>query len=241
MDASIQGKPNPDYVTSMHNVMVKSFSPYMIYKTKDPTSQTNIQFEIPRTLKESNTRMLTKDYTIYFEVQVEEMRGEEPVIGIGLSPLGMTYGPTAKTSTGMVGWFFNSIGYHSDDGYIIDGNLDEFVKNLPEKKAPQYGKGDIVGCSWNTVTGDVFFTWNGKKVDQITGCKNLWSRKYDTTKHPFVACVTALEYAEFSVNMGLDVVNRPFKFTEYNVCKELAWRGNLDWGKNFDTVIMTTQ
>ena len=54
-----------------------------------------------------------------------------------------------------------------DDGHVIDGDVEEFAKNPPSVTAPPYGVGDVIGAAWNTTTGEIFFTHNGVKIDQL--------------------------------------------------------------------------
>jgi len=198
---------NPDNVTSMLNTRVKSFpsdnSPYTVYTAKDPTHALDIQFEDPKFLNIPRKRM----DLIYFEVTLVESKEEFPAFGVGFGPLGIRYG----APQGMVGWFNDSIGYHGDDGNIIPGNVQEFAQNVPEIKAPQYGKGSVIGASWNITTGEVSYLLNGRRVDTYSPCKNSWIKKYDSKK-PMVACVTSEpdQGVDFAVNNGVDLKHRPF-------------------------------
>ena len=53
------------------------------------------------------------------------------------------------------GWERNSIGWHGDDGHIFRDS------GMGTAYGPKYGTGDIVGCCWNRITGDVYFTKQG--------------------------------------------------------------------------------
>ena len=37
----------------------------------------------------------------------------------------------------------------------------------PAVTAPTYGKGAVVGAAWNLTTGNIFFTLNGKKINEV--------------------------------------------------------------------------
>ena len=65
----------------------------------------------------------------------------------------------------MVGWSENSIGYHSDDGCLYDGEGDGM--EYGEAYGMNVHDNNIVGCGFNLKTKEVFFTFNGKKYQTI--------------------------------------------------------------------------
>ena len=54
----------------------------------------------------------------------------------------------------------NSYGYHGDDGTI---RHDDDGRSKPN--APTFTTGDVIGCCFNLVEKQIFFTKNGKKLD----------------------------------------------------------------------------
>lgn len=58
------------------------------------------------------------------------------------------------------GWSSETFGYHGDDGKIF-----HFTGMGKEWTGTAYAVGDTVGCGWQPVTGDVFFTLNGRFID----------------------------------------------------------------------------
>ena len=57
----------------------------------------------------------------------------------------------------MVGWYQNSVGYHSDNGEIYNNRL----SSSKISKNGAYGKGDIVGCGVSDKYKAIYFTRNG--------------------------------------------------------------------------------
>ena len=56
------------------------------------------------------------------------------------------------------GWNKNSYGYHGDDGTMwASGSIKTY--------GPTFTTGDVIGCCFNLVEKQIFFTKNGKKID----------------------------------------------------------------------------
>ena len=52
----------------------------------------------------------------------------------------------------------NSYGYHGDDGTM-------WASGSKEKEGPTFTTGDVIGCCFNLIEKQIFFTKNGKKLD----------------------------------------------------------------------------
>lgn len=97
-----------------------------------------------------------------------------------------------------------------DDGKKFCHKLDA---GLGQAYGPTYGKNDVVGCGWDTATGNVFFTKNGRNLG------NAYTKAFNK----FCPCVGIHSYgAKIHVNFG----QKPFKFnadnfTTYNVKERL--------------------
>eukprot|EP00166_Cyanidium_caldarium_P001983 ctg_2058.g522 len=83
----------------------------------------------------------------YYEMKVIDS-GAQGFIGLGLCA-----GDVQLDR--LPGWERNSIGWHGDDGHIFRDS------GMGTAYGPKYGTGDIVGCCWNRITGDVYFTKQG--------------------------------------------------------------------------------
>ena len=75
------------------------------------------------------------------------------ILGIGFSNLNVKLNR-------FPGWDKNSYGYHGDDGTI---RHDDDGRSKPN--APTFTTGDVIGCCFNLVEKQIFFTKNGKKLD----------------------------------------------------------------------------
>ena len=56
------------------------------------------------------------------------------------------------------GWDKNSYGYHGDDGHI-------YAAGSKKTFGQTFTTGDVIGCCFNLVEKQIFFTKNGKKLD----------------------------------------------------------------------------
>ena len=56
------------------------------------------------------------------------------------------------------GWDKNSYGYHGDDGTI-------WAAGSKKTFGPTFTTGDVIGCCFNLVEKQIFFTKNGKNLD----------------------------------------------------------------------------
>ncbi|KAL7715887.1 B30.2/SPRY domain-containing protein [Entamoeba marina] len=102
-----------------------------------------------------------------------------------------------------VGWDNNSIGYHSDDGYLFEGSYNG------KKYGKAYGiknETNVIGCGFIKKLHTVFFTCNGKKL------RNSKMRFSDG----YVALAIA-KMNKIEVNYG----ETPFKFNLVGAIKKL--------------------
>lgn len=84
----------------------------------------------------------------YFEIQVLSQGTH------GMVTLGMT---SAKYDTNAhPGWYPHSFALHGDDGQVF------FSVGAGNIWGPRFSEGDIVGCGFNAVTQEIWFTHNGK-------------------------------------------------------------------------------
>ena len=73
------------------------------------------------------------------------------ILGIGFSNLNVKLNR-------LPGWDKNSYGYHGDYGLI-------WAAGSKKKYEPAFTTGDVIGCCFNLVEKQIFFTKNGKKLD----------------------------------------------------------------------------
>ncbi|CAD6949350.1 unnamed protein product [Tilletia controversa] len=99
------------------------------------------------------------------------------------------------------GWSKFSIGYFSQDGFKCH--------NYPftaQSYGPSYVQGDVIGVGYRPRTGTVFFTRNGRKLEDAFVGLN---------RHNYFPCIGADGSAELHVNLG----QAGFVFIEANVKK----------------------
>ena len=95
-----------------------------------------------------------------------------------------------------LGWRIYSIGYHGDDGFIFDNGCEnEFETKLPYSDKIECK--NIVGCGFDKLKREFFFTFNGKLVKSI-------KTDYSTIS----AAITITKMTEIIINDG----QKPFKF-----------------------------
>ncbi|EKE39165.1 SPRY domain containing protein [Entamoeba nuttalli P19] len=123
---------------------------------------------------------------------------EIEVYGYCLLSLGLCYDQNCifNFDEQHVGWSEGSIGYHSDDGYIYNGDSNG------NPYGPAYGTQknghNIIGCGYDTISKSVFFTFNGEKLKSI---------KMDDTI-PISAVIVVEMFNKITINYG----DTPFKF-----------------------------
>merc|ERR1712150_54412 len=86
----------------------------------------------------------------YYEVKLIHLQQCHKIFGIGCAPKRFNC-----TADQMVGWYENSIGYHSDDGRIFNNS------GSGGDNASTYGNNDVVGCGMSTEYKVIYFTRNG--------------------------------------------------------------------------------
>ena len=106
-----------------------------------------------------------------------------------------------------VGWTPDSIGYHSDDGYVFIGN------GQGKKYGKAYGSDknghNVVGCGIDLVNMKAFFTFNGKRLKDID---------LNNMKMTFLCAVIVVEqFGELTINYG----DTPFTFDLLSAINEL--------------------
>lgn len=58
------------------------------------------------------------------------------------------------------GWRRGSYAWHSDDGKKFGG----YTTGFPVNYGPKFGAGDTIGCGWDQLKREIFFTHNGKPL-----------------------------------------------------------------------------
>jgi hypothetical protein len=86
----------------------------------------------------------------------------------------------------MIGWTPQSIGWHSDDGFIFWQNEKMLGEAIP------YKKHDVLGCGYDYATMDVFFTKNGQEIH----------RQCVPTLYDPIACVAMDFPFSLEINLG---------------------------------------
>ncbi|KAL7713317.1 B30.2/SPRY domain-containing protein [Entamoeba marina] len=66
-----------------------------------------------------------------------------------------------------VGWDKYSIGYHSDDGALFIETGTNPIQKYGKAYGEKNGEKNVVGCGYNTITEEVFYTINGTKLQHI--------------------------------------------------------------------------
>ncbi|ELP88574.1 hypothetical protein EIN_335560 [Entamoeba invadens IP1] len=135
--------------------------------------------------------VLLRTPIFYYEIEVLPNASshviEEMIISIGLTPT-KDY-PDNKH----IGWIGNAIGFHSDDGQLFDNTGSGASFDRP------YNSGDVIGVGFNVMKKVVFFTRNGKIVN------NKFIPTYCDTMYPALGFSTCYSV---SVNFG----QQPFVF-----------------------------
>ncbi|KAL7718377.1 B30.2/SPRY domain-containing protein [Entamoeba marina] len=99
-----------------------------------------------------------------------------------------------------VGWEIGSIGYHSDDGALFNENGTLPIENYGKAYGRKNGEKNVVGCGYNIVTNEVFFTVNGTKLQP----QKIY---YDNIS----AAIGLAEFDLITINYG----DSPFVFDYY--------------------------
>lgn len=126
------------------------------------------------------------------------------------------------------GWKPNSLGYHGDDGNLY---LGAGLPASPHKKQAQpFANGDVVGCGYDPMNGQVFWTVNGALIAHCAS---------DVPTRQYYPCV-ALRGQATSVELNFG--SKPFRFelsswqpkAESDECKPISvtpyFEGNVDSG-----------
>jgi hypothetical protein len=119
--------------------------------------------------------------------------------------MGLGFVPAEVTPRGMIGWYDNSYGWHSEDGLMHGPGGIETFKNFSSKETV-WGKHDVVGCGYHN--GVIFFTKNGKRFG------DSWSG----VTGQFYPCVTIMSPDQsFATNFGM----WPFRYNPQKYMQQL--------------------
>ncbi|KAL7722260.1 B30.2/SPRY domain-containing protein [Entamoeba marina] len=66
-----------------------------------------------------------------------------------------------------VGWDKGSIGFHADDGCLFIGHGTNPIENYGKAYGGKNGEKNIVGCGYNAITQEIFYTVNGTKLEPL--------------------------------------------------------------------------
>eukprot|EP00947_MAST-08B_sp_MAST-8B-sp1_P002879 g2879.t1 len=146
----------------------------------------------------------------YFEVDIVE-DGADQVVCVGLLPKGMTCRKGRH-----IGWDWDTIGYHGDDGVCRANNA-----NMQGFEA--FKKGDTVGCGWDRDKHQVFFTKNGALIsthggapkprpDGSPGVTWQYGPMHVKMAAAYLPCVTTRKGAVVYANFGAE----PFQYAPMN-------------------------
>eukprot|EP01102_Stenamoeba_stenopodia_P007298 TRINITY_DN2040_c0_g4_i2.p1 TRINITY_DN2040_c0_g4~~TRINITY_DN2040_c0_g4_i2.p1 ORF type:complete len:1372 (-),score=296.41 TRINITY_DN2040_c0_g4_i2:256-4371(-) len=131
----------------------------------------------------------------YFEVYVIATNGPKATVAIGLAnedyPLDQ-----------QPGWQSGSYGYHGDDG-------NKFFDSQHDSYGPRFTVGDVVGCGYNNITKEIFYTKNGFLVG--TAFENAPSNL-------FAVVGLASPGERVYVNFGQNPFVFDFSFKNYTSC-----------------------
>ena len=96
----------------------------------------------------------------YFEMEIvnckvsDDESDKSPVVTIGLC------GEFADLVDAHPGWRYQSLGYHSDDGTIFEGETDHDYHTMSTDQ--KFGENDVIGCGVDWEHESYYFTFNGK-------------------------------------------------------------------------------
>jgi hypothetical protein len=77
---------------------------------------------------------------------------------------------------------------------------------------------DVMGCLWNTKTGIINFTKNGELVQDLNSKQVISVLRNRNQFYLYPSITTShVDNVHYSVNIGEDVVNYPFRFSKFNV------------------------
>ncbi|KAL7719870.1 B30.2/SPRY domain-containing protein [Entamoeba marina] len=125
----------------------------------------------------------------YFEVEVQNYC----IISIGL----VNANRYKFAENRQVGWDPHSVGYHADDGCLFIGNGTRPIQDYGKAYGGKNGEKNIVGCGYNTLTHEIFYTMNGTKLNPRKAVYNHVS-----------AAIGLEDFDPITINYG----NTPFVF-----------------------------
>ena len=135
-----------------------------------------------------NNRIVIQSPIHYYEVTFEPVESDITYeFAIGLCHSGYE-------KNKMVGWEKHSIGYHSDDGRVF------FESGSGSKYGETYGKGDTIGCGFDTAKSVVFYTKNGKRLSDVKVDEKSW-----------FPAISLKKWKAFTINFG----EKPFMYDVY--------------------------
>lgn len=98
---------------------------------------------------------------LYFEVTLQKASKSTVTCYIGLAP-----GNTSWTTKGHVGLASGGVGWNGETGGVFNDN------STATPNIDRFKIGDTVGCGWNMVKDEVWFTINGKKQKNFIGARS---------------------------------------------------------------------
>lgn len=135
------------------------------------------------------------DYLCYYEITVLDV-GQSGMIGVG-------YSDAQFNGNRQPGWDSSSYGYHGDDGRKYHHS------SRGESFGPTFARNDVIGCGYNYLKKQIFYTINGKFF-------NVAFNDVSKELYPTVGLHSPREKIE--ANFG----QKPFKFDILRMKAELA-------------------
>lgn len=176
--------------------------------------RTEIEFFDSECTVMTNLPVPKQNEVYYWEAKIYD-KPEATLVAIGMAskpyPLfrlpGMPSATTTSSAFQRARVLMNFIGFHRHSGAYFSNGFKRFNQAFNQSPyAPPFVQGDVIGCGYRPRTGCIFFTRNGKKLDDI--CHGV--------KNPnFFPTVGANGPATVHVNFG----QAGFVFIEANVKK----------------------
>lgn len=178
-----------------------------------------VQFKHPSTISCPKTIHTNTQFT-YFEVKMSESMFSSkteaaPEIGLGFAPSGFK---------GMVGWSKDTIAFHMDNGRVYD-ERDSTNRIADRVFMTHVKKGDVIGCLMNHRNGEFLVVRNGQELHNLNFGTVFIHDRFKRSGHkdpikylPTISCSDI--NIDMEVNLGLDLVNKPFVYPRVVCCRE---------------------